>query len=48
MIEMRWMLDPEIPSGEPRWTLQYRFKKWRKDFLQEWSDWIDVPYISKK
>jgi hypothetical protein len=49
MIELRWLLDPDIPEGEPRWTLQYRWRiTEQKGFKPGWSDWQDVPYETMK
>jgi hypothetical protein len=53
MIEMRWLLDPRIGNQSQTYTLQYRYRrKYREpveseDVLHQWSDWIDVPYVSE-
>lgn len=52
MIEMRYKLEPPMPNKgrEDRWTLQYRNKLIKLDdpVYWEWSDWIDVPYVSEE
>jgi hypothetical protein len=58
LAELRWLLEPGHPSNHPdaRWTLQYRIRmplmidrsnEGTKMKLAEWSNWIDVPYVSE-
>jgi len=49
MIELRWKLEPPMPNKgrEDRWTLQYRTTLGPPNW-SEWSDWMDVPYVSEE